>query len=218
MKHIAFFDVDTQHDFMDPRGALYVNGAEALWPNLKKLTDFAEAHRIPVVASADAHAADDPEFKRFPPHCVKGTRGALRIPETRIARAAVVEVGAPPRDLASPLRRARQVVIEKRTFDVFSNPACEPVVKAAGASDWVVYGVATDFCVRAAALGLRKRGYDVTVVEDAVKGIAPESESKAFEELKAAGCRFITTDVLLKTMERRRSLTRGARKRTAERT
>ena len=52
---IAFLDVDTQYDFMDPAGALHVRGAEALGPNLKRLTEYALARRIPVLASADAH-------------------------------------------------------------------------------------------------------------------------------------------------------------------
>ena len=51
---IAFLDVDTQYDFMDPAGALHVRGAEALGPNLKRLTEYALARRIPVLASADA--------------------------------------------------------------------------------------------------------------------------------------------------------------------
>ena len=55
MTPIAFLDVDTQYDFMDPAGALHVRGAEALGPSLKRLTGVALAHRIPVLASTDAH-------------------------------------------------------------------------------------------------------------------------------------------------------------------
>lgn len=200
MTRVAFFDVDTQFDFMDPAGALYVPGAETLRGNLRKLTAFAGRRRIPVVASADAHPPDDPEFKVFPPHCLKGSPGARRIPETRIGGAAVVEAGAPFHRLP-PLRRPARVVIEKCVYNVFTNPAADRVVRSVGARDWVVYGVATDYCVRAAAMGLRKRGYGVTVVEDAIRAVAPDTGAKALAELRASGCGFILTDVLLKTLE-----------------
>ena len=39
MKHpVIFWDVDTQHDFMDPDGKLYVQGAELIKPKLEQLT------------------------------------------------------------------------------------------------------------------------------------------------------------------------------------
>ena len=79
---VVFFDVDTQADFMNPTGSLYVKGAETIVPNLKKLMDFARANNIPVLSSADAHAPDDPSFSEWPPHCVVGTPGQFRIPET----------------------------------------------------------------------------------------------------------------------------------------
>jgi nicotinamidase/pyrazinamidase len=202
MHPVAFFDVDTQFDFMDPAGALHVKGADEIWRNLKKLTEFAVSRDIPVIASADAHDARDPEFQEFPSHCVKGSTGAARIPETRLKEAVSVGLDSSPRLAVAALGRVPRAVIEKKTFDVFSNPAAEAIVRAVGARDWVVYGVATDYCVRAAAIGLRQRDLEVTVVTDAVKGIVPAGEAKALEEMKAAGVRFITTDVLLKALER----------------
>jgi nicotinamidase/pyrazinamidase len=202
MNPVAFFDVDTQFDFMDPAGTLYVRGAETIWPNLKKLTEFAVARRIPVLATADAHPVLDPEFQQFPPHCLKGTPGARRIPETRIDGATVVASGASPKRALPALRGVPRLVLEKQSIDVFLDPAMERVVRAIGARDWVVYGVATDYCVRSAALGLRKRGFEVTVVTDAVKGIAPGDEAKALEGMRKAGVRFLETDVLLAALGR----------------
>jgi nicotinamidase-related amidase len=50
--------VDTQHDFMDPEGKLYVPGAEALVPALTALTDFAHARGIPILASSVDHVRE----------------------------------------------------------------------------------------------------------------------------------------------------------------
>ena len=64
---------------MLPGGKLYVPGAEKIIPNIRRLVDEARAGRVFLVSSGDAHAPDDPEFKVFPPHCVKGTPRAPRL-------------------------------------------------------------------------------------------------------------------------------------------
>ena len=81
-RDIIFWDVDTQADFMLPGGRLYVPGAEKLLANLNRLTDAARRNRVFLVSDACLHTPDDPEFQRFPPHCVRGTPGAAIVPET----------------------------------------------------------------------------------------------------------------------------------------
>ena len=69
----AFFDIDSQLDFLYPAGALYVPGAEKIVAQIAELNRFAGAHGIPLVSTMDAHSEDDPEFKTWPPHCVVET-------------------------------------------------------------------------------------------------------------------------------------------------
>ena len=85
----VFVDVDTQRDFLEPGGALFIPGSEAILPNLARLADFARERGIPVVATACAHTLDEEEPEPFPPHCLVGTRGQGRVeatdcPETRV--------------------------------------------------------------------------------------------------------------------------------------
>src|ERR1035438_3916644 len=82
MHDTVFFDVDTQKDFLLPVGALYVPGAEHLIPTLAKLFASARHRGIPVISTADAHSERDPEFAQWPPHCIVGTLGQAKIPET----------------------------------------------------------------------------------------------------------------------------------------
>jgi nicotinamidase/pyrazinamidase len=56
-----------------------------------------------------------------------------------------------------------------------------------------VYGIATEYCVRLAVLGLRERGYAVSVVVDAVKAIEEAAGVKALEEMREAGAEVATT-------------------------
>ncbi len=72
------------------------------------------------------------------------------------------------------------------------------------ADAWYVFGVATDYCVLSAALGLAKAAQPTYVVTDAVKAITPEGERAAIQEMKAAGVKFVTTDEVLERLKRSR--------------
>jgi nicotinamidase/pyrazinamidase len=165
---IVFVDVDTQFDFLLPAGALYVPGAERIVPTVAKLNRYAVAHGIPLVSTVDAHQEDDPEFGQWPPHCVKGTLGQRKAPETVLG----------------------QPVLEKRAIDIFSDQELLRSVLRLNGAEFFVYGVATEYCVRQAALGLRAAtGKPVTIVIDAIEGISPEGAEETIRDLIARGCR-----------------------------
>jgi nicotinamidase/pyrazinamidase len=192
---LAFFDVDTQIDFMLPQGKLYVPGAEAIIPNLSRLMACAREHAIPVISSADAHAPDDAEFAIWPPHCVIGTPGQQRIPQTRWPEPLIVP--SLPGAFVAPQDWPRQVVIEKAAYDTSANPNFDAILRALGPRRTVVFGVATEFCVCASALALRARSFPVDLVVDAIQAITAEGGRKAKEEMVAAGVRLVTTDEVL---------------------
>ena len=73
---LVFVDIDTQRDFLEPSGALYVPGSEGILPNLERLTRFAQSHRVPIVATACAIRPMMPNSPSFPPHCMAGTAGS----------------------------------------------------------------------------------------------------------------------------------------------
>ena len=75
-KKTILWEVDAQADFMLPGGDLYVPGAEKIIPNIARLIKAATETGTLIVSSGDAHTQNDPEFQRFPPHCIAGTPGA----------------------------------------------------------------------------------------------------------------------------------------------
>ena len=188
---VAFFDVDTQVDFMLPQGKLYVPGAEQIIPNLVRLMAFARDLGFPVISSADAHTPDDPEFKIWPPHCVIGTPGQRRVPETQFPDAVVVPSRAGA--FTPPANWPGQTIIVKPTYDTADNPNFDAILRALGAKRCVVFGVATEYCVRADALALRHRGFPVDLVVDAIKAITEEGGRTAIEEMRAVGVRLVKT-------------------------
>jgi nicotinamidase/pyrazinamidase len=188
----VFVDIDTQFDFMDAKGTLYVPQAEEITANLTQLTNYARQQQIPIVASVDAHSLDDPEFNQFPAHCVRDTPGQQKIAATQLPHS--VTIGA----TAAPLpQNLQQVVLEKTIFSIFGNANAEAVFRQLAAEQYVVFGVATDYCVKAAVLGLLERGYRVAVVTDAIRGVTPAGSQAAIAAMQAAGAEFVTTKSLV---------------------
>jgi nicotinamidase/pyrazinamidase len=208
-RRIIFWDVDTQSDFMLPGGKLYVQGAEKLIPNLDKLTDQARKDRVFLMSDACVHAPDDPEFQRFPPHCVRGTSGAEMIPET-VAETFLIlpnrREATVPRDL-SPYQ---QVILEKQTLDVFDNPLTDIVLERLkqftdADAEFIIFGVVTEYCVRCVTKGLLERGRRVALVEDAIKTLKTEDGESALAEMKSLGARMVTTREAIKSLSASRA-------------
>jgi nicotinamidase/pyrazinamidase len=192
-----FWEVDVQRDFVLPGGKLYVPGAEKLLPNIRRLTDAARRGRVFLVSHGDFHAPDDPEFKVFPPHCVKGTPGAELVPEALTEKVVRVPNEA---DVQIPggLSQYQQILLEKQTLDVFqSRHANELLQKLGNHAEFVVFGVVTEYCVRFAAKGLLERGRRVVIVGDAIETLKKKDGEDALAELQQAGARLTTTDQAL---------------------
>jgi nicotinamidase/pyrazinamidase len=190
-EHLVFLDVDTQVDFMLPTGSLYVPGAEEIVPNLRKLMTYAQERHILVLSSADAHPADDPSFAEWPPHCVIGTSGQRRILETQLPAAIVIP--NQPGAFARPVEWRGQFIIEKQAYDVSTNANFDAILASLGPRRFIVFGVATEYCVLSSTLALRRRGLPVDLVTDAVRAITEEGGRKAIEEMAAAGVRLVNT-------------------------
>ena len=58
----------------------------------------------------------------------------------------------------------------------------------------LIFGLATDYCVKATAIDAADAGFKVTVIEGLSKGVAPDTTDKALEEMKSKGI-IIKTDV-----------------------
>jgi nicotinamidase/pyrazinamidase len=209
MKTILW-EVDAQADFMLPAGKLYVPGAEKTIPNLNRLVEEARQGRVLLISSADAHEPADREFREWPVHCVKGTAGAELIPEARAINLLVIpnqENFAFPVDLGA----YRQILLEKNTLDVFDNPNTDALLARLQAPregrvksnlGVLVFGVVTEYCVGLAADGLLRRGYDVSIIEDAIQSLDEKKASAMLEALQSRGARLTTTAEVLALLGR----------------
>lgn len=196
----VFVDIDTQRDFLEPGGALFLPGSEAIRGNLRRLTELARRWRIPVVATACAHTLDEEDPEPFPPHCLVGTEGQRRIEETAWDGGRVLRLGEAYAPAATGPIPAH-LTIEKARYDAFSRAETAEVfeglsARSGGDPTFVVYGVATDYCVACAARGLLERGHRVVLVVDAIHAVDRERGADRLAELTAAGAVLASTDAV----------------------
>lgn len=198
---ILFWNVDTQVDFVEPSGKLYVQNAELLKPLWQEITNFAKNKNITVVNSADFHHADsaelsdNPDFvSTFPEHCMANTKGADFIDETQPAAPLIIDWD---KDLTINEISARNIVIRKDAFDVYSgNPHTESILNELAPKTVVVYGVTTNVCVNDAVIGLTKRVKKVIVIKDAIKELP--NIPLPFENWETLGVKMMTFNDLKK--------------------
>ena len=208
MSRLIFWDVDTLYDFMRADGKLYVPGSEEIIPVLRWLTEFAHDHQVPIVASADNHEADDaeisdaPDWKTtFPPHCMRGTSGQLKIGETALREPLVIEP-----ELQDPgalthriLGHRGDFLLHKRNLDIFSNANVPTLLRALEPEAVVLYGVATDFCTRYTIEGLLKHlpRTEIYLVTDAIRAIYPEAGEQLVADWEERGVQLVESGQIL---------------------
>jgi nicotinamidase/pyrazinamidase len=207
MSGTVLWDVDTQVDFMLPHGKLYVPGAEETVDAMQRLVAAAREAGIPHVASVDDHElydpeiSDEPDFSNtYPPHCLRGTPGAEKIPSTKQEDPLPLSLYPIPPGLVPALAEGkREFLILKKNFDVFTNPNADPLLDALDPDEIVLFGVATDVCDDAAIRGLLKRGRNVMFVEEASRGLDPERTAACTKVWREQGVRWASVDEALAT-------------------
>ena len=197
---MILWDVDTQVDFMLPHGKLYVPGAEETAPAMRKLVDAARTAGIVHVASGDDHEltdseiSDDPDYSTtYPPHCLRGTRGARKIAETEQDDPVPITLEPLPDRYLS----GREFLLLKKSFDVFTNPNTDRLLERLDPDEIVVFGVATDVCDDAAIRGFLSRGRKATFVEDAARGLDEARVAACTSSWRDAGVEFTTADEVI---------------------
>lgn len=191
---LVFLDIDTQIDFMLPEGKLYLEESRHIFRNLHRLLEYALIHRILILQTADTHTEDDPEFEAygFPPHCVAGTPGWHRVPQTDLMPDRVISQTR--QTSLPPLDGERVILIEKPSFSIASNANALRFLEALRPCQFVAFGVATEGCVRKSILSLRELGFEVGVVIDAVAAGRAKAGEQALDEFASLGVRPLLTE------------------------
>ena len=175
--------VDIQNDFC-PGGALGVSDGGAVIPVLNKHIDAFHRRGDAVFATRDWHPKVTRHFKKhggiWPVHCVQGTEGAAFHPDLKLPKEAVIlSKGTDPGTEGYSVFSARDD----------KGVAFETLLATMGIKQLFIGGLATDYCVKETGLEALAKGYRVTVLVDAVRGVdlQPGDSDKALAELASHG-------------------------------
>jgi nicotinamidase/pyrazinamidase len=193
----ALLIVDFQNDFT-PGGALPVPEGDQIAAPINALMDSFDL----VVATRDWHVGEhgsfsgvdvDPEEWRgadppsiWPAHCVQGTPGAELHPALDQSQVdVVIDKGQDP---------------NSQGYSAFQDTRLGELLRERGVDHLFVTGLATDYCVKNSVLDALRQGFEVTVVEDAVRGVEvePGDSARALAELQAAGAHLAHSRDLLR--------------------
>lgn len=197
-QNVGVIVVDVQGDFTTwKNGSLAVPGTDkAFVDKVQAATESLKKKGHPVFATQDWHPKDHVSFctnhegkKPFetisidgktqvlwPAHCVQDSENAGCLLDKSLFLA-VVQKG---RD---------------KKFDSYSGfqddggtkTGLDDLLKKNAIKELIVYGIATDYCVKATAIDAANAGYKVTVIEDLCRGVAPESTTVALKEMADKG-------------------------------
>ena len=200
MTRKVLWDVDTQVDFVHADGKLAVPAAVEAVPAMRRLVTAAREAGLPHVASADDHELTDseisesPDFEAtYPPHCLRGTNGAVKITETSQADPVPLALTIVPEHWL----RGSEFLLLKKSFDVFTNPNTDVLLDRLDPEEIVLFGVATDVCNDAAIRGLLARGRSVTFIEEASRGLDEGRTARCVADWREGGVRFASVDEVL---------------------
>jgi nicotinamidase/pyrazinamidase len=168
--------VDYQYDFLDSMhgGALAVPGGWEIEESIKRYAEKADF----VIGTRDWHPFDHNSFSgddSWPPHCVKGSSGAVIVSSVDCLLDAIVSKGEGDSDGYSAW--------ENWMFSSFFLNQVDP-----RRDKIVVCGLATDYCVKETAMDIVKysKCEFVTVPSSATRGVDEKTTVDAIHEMEAA--------------------------------
>ncbi len=198
----ALLVIDVQRDFL-PGGSLAVPDGEAIIPVINRLgsrfkeviltqdwhprghISFGSTHgKQPFVDRVEASYGTQ---SLWPEHTIQGDRGAEFPAELDLRHASLI------------VRKGfRQHMDSYSAFlenDRATSTGLAGYLRDRGLTTLFLCGLAWDYCVGYSALDGRALGFDITVIEDAVRGIAPETIAAMSKRWQAENIRRSNSDV-----------------------
>ena len=179
----ALIIVDVQNDFC-PDGALPVPEGDKVVPVLNLYIKRFKSLDLPIFATRDWHPSDHISFRSrggpWPPHCVQNTWGAEFHKDLEL-----------PKDVFV-ISKAYEP--DKEAYSGFQGTDLSNRLRAIGVKRLFIGGLATDYCVKNTVLDALKEGFEVYLLEDAVRGVdvQPSDSEKAIEEMIRRGAKKLS--------------------------
>jgi len=165
--------VDMLRGFLEEGNPLYCGDrARRIIPCIQQLLERERAQGTPIIFVGDRHMPGDPEFDRFPSHCVADTHEC---------------------EIITELSEFAENLMPKQRFSAFAGTNLEEELRHLGATHVVLCGVCTDICVLHTAASARELGYEVEVPAACVASFDDKSHQFALDHMeKVLGVKVTT--------------------------
>ena len=152
------------NDYRDKGAPFEIPGITNIIEPIKAEIEEARKNNHPVVYLCDCHDTDDREFRLFPPHAVRGSRGASIVDELK--------------------PEGTDILVRKNTFSGFYNTELDEMLKKLSIRKIVITGVITNISVICTAVDALMRDYEVDVVKDGVRGLDSKFHDCALDQME----------------------------------
>lgn len=204
----ALLIVDLQNDFC-PGGALAVPEGDEIVPTVNELArqfdhviQTQDWHPKGHQSFASSHPGEEPFAQvevdygtqtLWPDHCVQGTEGAEFHPDLDTTQSELI--------IRKGFRREIDSYSAFRENDGSTPTGLEGYLRERGIDTLYVVGLATDYCVKWSAVDAAELGFDVYVIEEAVRGIDQDgSVAQAWKEMNDAGVQICSAEAATSVM------------------
>ena len=160
----ALLITDMLNDFVNKGATLEVPMARTIIHNIKKEINKARKRHIPIIYCCDAHKDNDPEFKLWPGHAVKGTAGA-----------AVIKQLEPYKE---------DYMVTKPSYSCFYKTTLDKLLKKLGITHLIITGVVTNICILYTTAEAYMRGYKVTIPKNCVAALTKNEHRFALQQMQ----------------------------------
>jgi nicotinamidase-related amidase len=160
-------------------GNLHDPSINKITPDIIKLIEKTKKSNQPIVSFQDEHESDDKEFKKYPPHCIKGTPECELIPELK------------------PYEKD-MIIFKKNETDGMLMPKIKKFFKENSFDRVTLTGCCTDICVQEFALSLKGM---FSQIERETQIVVPENCVATYDSPNhpAADCHRGALEVMQKT-------------------
>ena len=155
----AILIVDIQNDFCDERGAfakmgLNIKNIQKMTPKLINFIEKARKANLKIIYSKQI------ESDEVSPENLKA-----------IFKQEIIPVCS-PNSWGSEFYKinpnSKEIIIEKYTYDVFSNPKLENILRENKIKDLIICGVTTDLCIDSTVRSAFTKGYNIIIPKDLI--------------------------------------------------
>ncbi len=177
--------IDVQRDFL-PGGSLAVPEGDAVLPVINDLMRRFRDAGQPIFATRDWHPDGHCSFHEqggpWPVHCVQRSAGAEFADELEMGDDVIVV--------------SKDTEVDRNTYDGFEDTDLAEQLRSHKIGRIVVTGLATDYCVLNTVLAALRNGFEVVVVEDAIRAVnvKPDDGERAIERMRDAGAAILAAE------------------------